>query len=318
MIKYYSKKDTGLVELAKPEENCWINVYPPFNQENLKRLGEQYDIPFDYLIDSIDVDERARFERENDIELIVLKTPIVNDITADTEAIEAQYITVPIGIILGRDAIVTVSPHENPVINSFISDQVKRFNPADHSSFVLRIFERNAHYFTHFLNEINTKRNAYEQELYTSQRNTDLIKLVNIEKSLVYFVTALRANELMMMKIKRIDFLEISKKEYESDLLEDILVDNGQALEMANIYANILGNSMDAFASVISNNLNQVMRRLTSVTIVLMVPTLVASFYGMNVKLPFASEGWAFIFTVLISVGLAVLIAMFFLRKRWF
>jgi magnesium transporter len=315
MIKYYSKQESALVELAQPEKNCWINVYPPFNQENLKRLGDKYNIPFDYLIDSLDVDERPRFEREDDIELIVLKTPIVNDIKTD---VDANYITVPIGIILGREAIVTISPYVNPVMTSFVNDQVKRFNPADHSSFVLKLFERNVHYFLHFLNEINMKRNAFEQELYSSMRNQDLIKLVNIEKSLVYFITALRANELLMMKIRRIDFLEITKKKDESDLLEDIIVDNGQALEMSNTYANILGGSMDAFASVISNNLNIVMRRLTSVTILLMVPTLVASLYGMNIELPYAHESWAFLLVLLISVGLATLIAMFFLRKRWF
>lgn len=315
MIKYYSKQHNELVELAQPEQKCWINVYPPFNQENLKLLGDRYNIPFDYLIDSLDVDERPRFEREDDIELIVLKTPIVNDVKTD---IDANYITVPIGIILGRDAVVTISPYVNPVITSFINDQVRKFNPADHSSFVLRLFERNVHYFLHFLNEINAKRSAFEQELYTSMRNQDLIKLVNIEKSLVYFITALRANELLMMKIKRIDFLEITKKEPEADLLEDVIVDNGQALEMANTYANILGGSMDAFASVISNNLNMVMKRLTSVTIVLMVPTLVASLYGMNVALPFADRTWAFLFTVLVSVGVAAVMVTYFVRKRWF
>ena len=315
MIKYYSKQESGLAELAQPEKHCWINVYPPFNQENLKHLGAQYNIPFDYLIDSLDVDERPRFEREGDIELIVLKTPILNDVKTD---IDAQYITVPTGIILGRDAIVTISPYANPVISSLITEPGKRFNPADHSAFVLRIFERNTRQFLRFLNEINFKRNKFEQELYTSMRNEDLIKLLNIEKSLVYFVTALRGNELLMMKIKRIDFLEISKKENESDLLEDVIVDCGQALEMANIHATILGSSMDAYASVISNNLNNVMKRLTSVTILLMVPTLVASFYGMNVSLPFASHGWAFLFTLIISIGLIGIIVTYFVRKRWF
>lgn len=315
MIKYYSRQQSELVELSQPEPNCWINVYPPFNQEHLKRLGAQYNIPFDYLIDSLDVDERPRFEREGDIELIVLKTPIVNDVKTE---IDALYITVPIGIILGRDAIVTISPYANPVITSFINDQVKRFNPSDHSDFVIRLFERNVHYFLHFLNEINSKRNAFEQELYTSMRNQDLIKLVNIEKSLVYFITALRANETLMMKIKRIDFLEVSKKDRELDILDDVIVDNGQALEMANIYANILGGSMDAFASIISNNLNTVMKRLTSVTIILMVPTLVASFFGMNVELPLAEHTWAFLFVVILSVAVIALMATYFLRKRWF
>lgn len=315
MIRYYQRVDQQLIELSKPEKGCWINVYPPFNHESLQQLGSQYNIPFDYLIDSLDIDERPRFEREDDIELIVVNTPVLNE--RDTE-FEAQYITIPIGIIIAEEVVVTISAHENPVINSFINGQVKNFRPSDRSLFVLKIFERNVYYFLYYLNEINSKRNMFENELYNSLRNKELTKLLNIEKSLVYFVTSLRANELLMLKIQRIDFLEISKKEDEKDLLQDTLVDTSQAHEMANIYTSILSGTMDAFASIISNNLNTVVKRLTSVTIVLMVPTLVASFYGMNVNLPFANQSWAFSFTLLIALFLSGMLIFVFLRKRWF
>ncbi len=315
MIKIYKKQDRQLVEIDKPEYKCWINVYPPFSHENLRKLGEELDIPFDYLIDSLDIDERARFEREDGIELIVLKTPILNEGESETDAL---YITIPLGIIITKDVVLTISPYENPVIDCFLNGKVKHFNPSDRSNFVLRIFERNVYYFLYYLNEINNKRNMFENELHNSLRNQELINLLNIEKSLVYFVTSIRSNELLMMKIQRLDFLQISKKEEESDLLADILVDNSQALEMANIYTNILGGTMDAFASIISNNLNVVLKRLTSVTIVLMVPTLVASFYGMNVKLPFQETPFAFGFTLLLSVVLSVILVMVFLRKKWF
>jgi len=142
--------------------------------------------------------------------------------------------------------------------------------------------------------------------------------LLNIEKSLVYFVTALRADELMMLKIQRTNFLNTTDNEAESDLLQDVLIDSAQASEMAQVYTNILSGTMDAFASIISNNLNQVMKLLTSVTIVLMVPTLVASFYGMNVNLPFAKEPWAFSFTLLLSVILSTILVYVFFKKRWF
>lgn len=315
MIKYFTSENKKLVELDSPQKNCWINIYPPFNHENLRRLAEQLSIPTDFLIDSLDIDERTRFEEEDGIELILLKTPIINEV--ETE-IDAQYITIPLGIILTKDVIITISPYENLVVDSFLEEKVKNFDPSDKSKFVLKLFERNVYYFLYFLNEINNKRNLFEQELYHSMKNKELAKLLNIEKSLVYFVTSIRSNELLMLKIQRIDFLNISKKEDESDILQDILVDNSQALEMANIYTNILSGTMDAFASIISNNLNMVMKRLTSVTIVLMVPTLVASFYGMNVALPFKNHPSAFGFTLLLSTILSILIVVVFLRKKWF
>lgn len=315
MIKYFTSEQGKLVELDSPEKNCWVNIYPPFNHENIRQLGEKLSIPFDFLIDSLDIDERSRFEKEEGVELILMKTPVVNEI--ETE-IDAQYITIPLGIILTSDVILTISAYENQVIDCILDERVKHFNTADKSKFVLRLFERNVYYYLYFLNEINNKRNLFEQELYHSMKNKELAKLLNIEKSLVYFVTSLRSNELLMLKMQRLDFLNISKKEDESDLLQDTIVDNSQALEMANIYTNILSGTMDAFASIISNNLNVVMKRLTSVTIVLMVPTLVASFYGMNVALPFSKHPSAFVFTLLLSVVLSIVIIVVFLRKKWF
>lgn len=315
MIKIYARKDNALQEIDAPEYRCWINVYPPFSHENLRKLGEELDIPFDFLIDSLDVDERSRFEVEDGIELIVLKTPIVNDKDSD---IDAQFITVPLGIIMTNDMVLTLSPYENPVIDWFVNGKGKNLDPSDRSNFVLRLFERNVYYFLYYLNEINNKRDVYENELYHSSRNAELINLMNIEKSLVYFVTSLRSNELTMLKIQRVDFLNISKKEEEKDLLQDILIDNSQALEMANLYSTMLGGTMDAFASVISNNLNVVMKRLTSVTIVLMVPTLVTSFYGMNVALPMQDYPYANVMVILISLLLATILVMIFVRKKWF
>jgi len=315
MIRYYKRENKQLVQLKAPEKGCWINVYPPFDQASLKHLGEQYNLPFDYLLDSLDIDERPRFERDDDIDLIVLKTPIANDIVTD---IDALYITIPIGIILAKDVIVTISPYENQVIDSFLNSKVKALDPANRSMFVLKLFDRNIFQYLFYLNEINSKRNLFETELYNSMRNKELIRLLNIEKSLVYFVTALRADELMMLKIQRTNFLKTVDDEAESDLLQDVLVDSAQAYEMAQVYTNILSGTMDAFASIISNNLNQVMKLLTSVTIVLMVPTLVASFYGMNVSLPFAKEPWAFSFTLLVSVILSTILVYVFFKKRWF
>ena len=233
----------------------------------------------------------------------------------DTHAI---YVTIPIGIILLKDKILTISPFSNPVIDSFINKRIKRFDPANRAKFVLQLFDRNVFYFLHYLKQINNKRNLFEDELYNSSRNKELAQLLNLQKSLVYFVTTLRSNELMMMKLQRTDFLKIKDDEDQSDFFQDLIVDNSQALEMSNVYTNILNGTMDAFASIISNNLNMVMRRLTSVTIVLMVPTLIASYYGMNVPNGFEGNANAFIGILLVSLLLSIVMIIYFVRRRWF
>ncbi len=296
---------------------CWINIYPPFNREILDQVSVDYNIPIDFLTDSLDIDERSRYEREDDVSLIVLNTPVVNDEEVQNDN-HAMYITVPIGIILLDEMIVTLSSYANPTVDCFINKRVKHFDPTNREHFVLQLFDRSVFYFLHYLKQINNKRNIFEDELYYSSRNRELSQLMNLQKSLVYFVTTLRSNELMMMKIQRTNFLKIRDREDESDFLEDIIVDNSQALEMSNVYTNILNGTMDAFASIISNNLNQVMKRLTSVTIVLMVPTLVASFYGMNVDLPLDDLPHAFIILILISLMFTFTLVFFFVKKKWF
>jgi magnesium transporter len=214
--------------------------------------------------------------------------------------------------------ILTISPYNNPVVDCFINKRVKNFDPANRGQFVVKLFDRNVFYFLHYLKQINNKRNLYEEELFNSSRNKELSQLMNLQKSLVYFVTDLRSNELTMMKIQRTDFLELKAKPEVSDFLEDVIVDNSQALEMSNIYTNILNGTMDAFASIISNNLNMVMKRLTSFTILLMVPNIFAGFYGMNVLLPLQDKAWAFSFIFLLSLFISGGAAYYFYRKKWF
>ena len=163
---------------------------------------------------------------------------------------------------------------------------------------------------------MNQKRNQYEQSLYVSNSNVDLLKLMRIQKSLVYFVTALRSNEMLMMKLERTNFLQLTDDERE--FLQDLIVDTSQALEMANIYTNILSGTMDAFASIISNNLNTVMKRLTSITIILSLPILVTSIYGMNVDIPYQHSNHAFYIPVVISLIVSIIISGYFMKKKWF
>lgn len=317
MIEIFKKANGGLVKLEVPESDCWINVYPPFTNEDLEKLSKELDIPHDFLTDSIDLEERSRYEYENNVKLLVLNTPVLNEenLLPDNSAL---YITIPIGVILMEDKILTISPFENPVIDSFLNSRVKNFDPANRSRFVIQILDRNVYYFLHYLKQINNKRNLFEEELFESSRNKELAQMMNLQKSLVYFVTTLRANELMMMKAQRTDFLKIEDDGELQDVLRDVIVDNSQALDMSNVYTNILNGTLDVFASVISNNLNTVMRRLTSVTILLMIPTLIASFYGMNVSLPGRDNPHAVYLIVLASLLFAIIPAYYFLKKQWF
>ncbi len=318
MIKYYKKIDNAIVEIEKPEKDCWINVYPPFDHKRLAAFSDAIDIPIDFLLDSIDINERSRFEVDDNVKLLVLNTPVENDIENSIDN-DALYITIPIGIILTKDHNIIISSAQNRVIDWFFSIAIKHIDPRDKDTIVLKIFEKNVFYFIQYLNEMNKKRYLVEKELLHSSRNNDLSKLLNIQKSLVYFVTDLRANELLMMKISRNNFLTIKNDEEKTDYLQDIIIDSSQALEMANVYSNILNGTIDALGSIISNNLNMVMKRLTSVTIILMVPTLIASFFGMNLHpLPIETQANSFWIVLLLSGVLSVLLYFIFRRIRWF
>lgn len=316
MIRYYTKTGKELEELQEMTPSCWINITPPFNYEELEKLSKDHQIPLDFLTDSLDIDERSRYEREDDIKLIVVNTPILNEKHSEGEAI---YITVPIGIILTPDNLITITSYPNPIIQKFLENRVKNFDPSNEKVFVLQILEQTVYQFLDCLKKLNLKRGLIEQELYDSSRNSELKELLRIEKSLVYLVNSLSSNELLKMKMKRTDFLKIREDEDQTDLFEDIIIDNSQALEMANVHTNILNGTMEAYASIVSNNLNVFIQRLTIVTIILMVPTLVASFYGMNVdNLPFSDNPMAFYYILAISILLGFLLIWFFRRKRLF
>ena len=315
MVQYIAKVDGQVTRLEEPASGCWVNITPPFNHEELEEIAQRFEVPIDFLTDPLDLDERSRYEREEDVRLIIVNTPLLNELE---EEIDAIFITVPVGIILTPDYIFTVTSFENPILKRFGDGKVKNFDPEDERMFVLQIFEQTVLRYLNCLKQLNLKRNLIEQELYDSSRNKELKQLLSIEKSLVYFVNSLSANELLKLKMKRTDFLHISKDEDLTDFFEDIIIDNSQALEMSNVYTNILNGTMDAYSSIISNNLNVVIQRLTLITIILMVPTLVASFYGMNVPVPFKDSGYSFFFIVLTSVVISLLLAWYFQRKRLF
>lgn len=285
---------------------------PPLKEEEFAELSETLDIPIEFLRDSLDIDERPRFELQDNVKFIVIKTPTENNSFNDSDA---YYITIPICIILTHNQVITVNSFDNAAIKKYLNTFEKR-SPDKKNIMVLKVLEKVVQNFMEHLKEINNRRNIYEQKLYDSNRNEELLHLMRIQKSLVYFVTALRSNELLMMKMERTNFLSMNEEERE--LLNDIIVDTSQALEMANIYTNILSSTLDAFASIISNNLNNVLKRLTSITIILSLPALVTSIYGMNVAIPFANSPHAFYIPLLLSLVVSVIISWYFMKKKWF
>ncbi len=312
MIQYFKNIESQTIEISKPEDGIWVNLVPPFKEEEFIELGENLDIPIEFLRDSLDIDERPRFEIENNVKFIVIKTPTENNSFNDSDAF---YITIPICIILTHHHIVTVNSFDNGAIKKFLGSFQKR-HPDKRNMMVLKIFEKIVTDFLEYLKQINHQRNQYETSLYESNSNEDLLNLMRIQKSLVYFMTALRSNELLMLKLERTNFLGLNDDERE--FLNDLIVDTSQAVEMANIYTNILTSTLDAFASVISNNLNNVMKRLTSITIILSLPALVASVYGMNVEIPYAHSTHAFYIPIILSLIVSVIISWYFMKKKWF
>jgi len=313
MVQYFKNLNRQTLEVHGPDGANWINVTPPFQENEIDNLSQALSIPRDLLTDTLDIEERARYEIEDGVKLIILKTPVENKSLNESDA---DYVTIPISIIITeRSQVVTVNSFENVAIRRFLNTFAKR-HPERPNMMVLKIFEKVVVDFIEVLKEINHRRNILEQKLYDSNRNEELLYLMRIQKSLVYFVTALRSNELLLMKMERTNFLNCDEDERE--FLSDLIVEFSQALEMANTYTNILSSTMDAFASIINNNMNIVIKRLTAITIILSVPALVAGFFGMNVSFPYENTIQGFYVAIIISIIVSILASAYFYKKKWF
>ena len=294
MKNFYLTVDGNLNEIREYIDKCWINVVNP-DDSDIQFLSS-FGIDEDFVNDALDPNERARFDQDEDVIYVITKLPYY-----DENDEEVPYKTFPLGIAIKPEAIITISAIDNE----------------KHYCFLLRMFERAAIYYLRYLKEIRKKSNEIEQELHRSTRNKELVALLNLEKSLVFFTTSLRSNELMFEKLKRTNILTLYEEDEE--LFEDITIENRQAIEMANIYSDILTGMMDAFASVISNNLNVVMKILTIVTLVLQIPMLTASIYGMNLgHLPMADNPHALFLTMGSSAIVAIIFGFVLFRIRWF
>jgi magnesium transporter len=287
----------------------WINLTGPSLTE-LRGIEEKYNIFPDTLSDLLDTDELSRVEKEDNYILVIMRIPLHKPDE------EIPYTTIPLGILFTGTTVITISIAENEIIKDFCENKVRGFTLFSRGSFLLHLFLRSATYYLRYLKEINRHTASIQKELQRSVENRELIELLSYEKALVFFTTALKSNELLIDKIHRPQFFSFT--EDEQDLYEDCVTETRQAIEMSNIYSNILSGMMDAFASVISNNLNVVMKRLTVINLILMVPTLIASIFGMNVDLPFQNAHWAFPAVIGLSAGLSILGTLFLRRLKFY
>ena len=310
MITIYKSTSEGLLTVDDFVAGSWVHVSNPSNQE-LALLVERFGIPLDFLTDPLDLDERARLETEDGARLIVLRVPHL-----DSWAEEIPITTLPIGMVLVGDLIITVSAIDSEVIADFKQGRVRNFATHDQTRFVLQLFLRTTLLFLRYLRDINRVTDNVQKDLHRATRNEQLIRLLNLEKCLVFITTSLRSNAFMMEKFHSAKYSQLEQDD--QDLLDEVIIENKQAMDMAKIYSEILSGLMDAFASLISNNLNTVVKTLTTITIILMIPTLVASFYGMNVDLPLQSSPDAFVLVVGLTAFLCTLGIVIFWRGNLF
>jgi len=313
MMTIYKWENGGLRETPEFAPSCWINLVEPTTTE-LEAVRSHTNVPRDFLTDPLDADERPRFDYEDEATLLLVQVPCPYQ-----EDTVAPYRTVPLGIILIGETVITVCSAQTPVTTAFL-DQIRRVcPPADKYRFAFRLLWHGGVLFLRYIHDIHQRTNALEDELHESISNEVLLKLLTIEKTFVYFTTSLKADTIALARANTSRQLRLS--EDDSDQLEDAMVEYQQALETAQIHANILNGTLDTFASLINNNMNVVMKYLTAATIFLAVPTLVASIYGMNIGLPFQSNGHAFAIVMGVSGLLALAVGtVFFIlsRKRIF
>lgn len=310
MIHVFKVVKQRFIPAITMDEAFWIHLENPSPEESSKIITK-FDLPEDFITDLQDADEIARLEWEDKIMLIILRVPIYYK----HRTASVSFSTAPLGIIFAEDKLITVSFYDNEVLTQYLDGKHKTFDITP-QSFLLNINLRTAIYYLKFLKEINRRTTQIENELHQSMRNKELIRLLRMEKSLVFFNTSLKSNEIILERLQRSRWL-MNDPEAE-DMIDDVIIENKQAIEMANIYSSILSGMMDAFASMISNNLNVVMKFLTSITIILALPTLIASIYGMNVHLPFQESSFAFAFVMGLSILLSILLVLVFIRKKYF
>ena len=306
MIHFYASENGGFVEKDEWQPHYWINIESPCS-DDAEYICSQWGVPHTFVENLADIDERPRFEREDGWLLTIVRIPV-----KDPEN-PMVYHTVPLGIMTKNEYIITLCYSDTDLILDFIEHINKRHITVDNQpDFVLRIIFSSTYWFLTYLKQINDTVNEYTRLLEKSVKNKDLLAMMKLQKALVYFDTSLQGNQLLTDRLNK-----VFADDCDADLLEDVQIELSQATNTVTVYMEILSNSMDTFASVISNNVNDVMKTMTSLSLILMVPTLIASFYGMNVEVWFGSSHSAFACIILFSFLLSGILYYFVRRAKW-
>jgi magnesium transporter len=293
------------------EDGAWIRLFNTSENE-LKTIGETCAIPLDFLKAALDEEERPRIDTEDGVVLVVIDIPTV----MENEGIQTLT-TLPLGIIITEKNLVTVCKYETHLLDDFLLGKVRQFATFKKTRFLFQIFYRNASSYLNHLRQIEKSISHIESELHKSMKNEELFRIMEMQKSLIYFSTSLKSNEVVLERIMRVKPLRMYEED--SELLDDVIIENKQALEMSQIYLHILNGMTDTFATIISNNLNIVMKFLASVTIILAIPTMIASFYGMNVgDIPLSGRPFAFETIFIISFMISAAMGVLMWRKKFF
>lgn len=311
MIQIYkseSESNCKLKTLDTIENGSWINIVAPSDEE-LILISKKTGVNLDLLKSALDDEETSRIEIEDDALLVIVDIPFT-----EMEDNSLTYDTYPLSIIHTEKQIITVCLKNSKILTDFANQKVKSFYTFKKSRFILQILNRISTYYLIYLRQIDKKSLMIEKRLHKSMKNRELIQLHSLEKSLVYFSTSLKANEITLEKMLKLELMQ--KYEEDKDVLEDVIIENKQAIEMTEIYSNILASTMDFFASVISNNLNIVMKVLASVTILMAIPTIMSGIFGMNITLPI-SEGDpnGFLIITLLTIAICAVVAFILYKK---
>ena len=311
MIKIYKsigENNPVLNTLDNIENGCWINIIAPSDEE-LILISKKTGVPIDFLNSALDDEETSRIDFEDGSLLVIVDIPFT-----EMEDNSLTYDTYPLAIIHTDKQIITVCLKNSRILSDFVNQKIKSFYTFKKSRFILQILNRISTYYLLYLRQIDKKSLMIEKRLHKSMKNRELIQLHSLEKSLVYFSTSLKANEITLEKMLKLELMQ--KYEEDKDVLEDVIIENKQAIEMTEIYSNILATTMDFFASVISNNLNIVMKVLASVTILMAIPTIMSGIFGMNITLPI-SEGDpnGFLIITLLTIAICAVVAFILYKK---
>ena len=307
MISIYKTIEDDMVVLDKIEEGCWISAIHP-NEEELSFLQEETGIDLDDLRAPLDDEERSRIELEDGYNMILVDIPSLDE--------KDRYVTIPLGIYMTKEHIITICLEESPVLKAFVNRRVREFYTFKKTRFVFQILYRNAASYLRYLRIIDKKSEQVEEKLHFSPRNQELIELLELEKSLVYFTTSLRSNEAVLEKLIKLE--SIKKYPEDTELLEDVIIENKQAIEMTAIYRDIINGTRELLSTIIDNRLNNVMKYLTSITLVMAIPTVISGIYGMNVSgkwMPLSQTPYGFYIVCGIMVLICVIVLLI-LRKR--